>query len=96
MTNAMYLCGGTAWDDDGAFLRLSQPGGRSTLRLGPGTELRFRIRSEAPRYCLGYEPLSPARAMLRPSGVTSAGGASSRTRDGWYTTATAAANCRPA
>ncbi|MFJ2507278.1 DUF2797 domain-containing protein [Arthrobacter citreus] len=66
MTNAMYLCGGTAWDDDGAFLRLSQPGGRSTLRLGPGTELRFRIRSEAPRYCLGYELLGEEGRAAQP------------------------------
>lgn len=55
MTNSMYLCGGTAWDEEGAFLRLLQPGGRSMLRLAPGAELRFRIRSEAARYCLGYE-----------------------------------------
>lgn len=55
MTNSLYLCGGTAWDEDGAFLRLIQPGGRSVLRLAPGAQLRFRIRSKAPRYCLGYE-----------------------------------------
>ena len=55
MTNSMYLCGGTAWDEEGAFLRLLQSGGRSMLRLAPGAELRFRIRSEAARYCLGYE-----------------------------------------
>lgn len=55
MTDSLYLCGGTAWDEDGAFLRLIQPGGRSMLRLAPGAELRFRIRSEAARYCLGYE-----------------------------------------
>ncbi|MEB7503695.1 DUF2797 domain-containing protein [Arthrobacter koreensis] len=56
MTDSMYLCGGTAWDGEGAFLRLVQPGGnRAVLRLAPGSELRFRVRSEAARYCLGYE-----------------------------------------
>ncbi|MBF4993950.1 DUF2797 domain-containing protein [Arthrobacter gandavensis] len=66
MTNALYLCGGTAWDGDGAFLRLFQPGGRSTLRLASGTQLRFRIRSEAPRYCLGYELLGEEGRTARP------------------------------
>ncbi|MCC9192576.1 DUF2797 domain-containing protein [Arthrobacter sp. zg-Y916] len=56
MTNSSFLCGGTGWDRDGAFLRLSDPAGQpAALRLGHGAELRFRIRSEAPRYCLGYE-----------------------------------------
>ncbi|MER2137996.1 MAG: DUF2797 domain-containing protein, partial [Arthrobacter sp.] len=55
MSDSLYLCGGTAWDEEGAFLRLLQPAGRSVLRLVPGAQLRFRVRSEEPRYCLGYE-----------------------------------------
>ena len=56
MNDSLFLCEGTAWDSDGAFLRLRQPGaGAAALRLNPGTELRFRIRSKAQRYCLGYE-----------------------------------------
>ncbi|WP_433122298.1 DUF2797 domain-containing protein [Arthrobacter koreensis] len=66
MTHAMYLCGGTAWDGDGAFLRLFQPGGRSTLRLDPGTQLRFRVRSEAARYCLGFELLGDEGRTAQP------------------------------
>lgn len=67
MHESMYLCGGTAWDGDGAFLRLFQPGGgAATLRLDPGTELRFRIRSEAPRYCLGYELVAEEGRKAQP------------------------------
>ena len=67
MTNSTYLCGGTSWDDQGAFLRLLQPGGnRATLRLGPGSELRFRNRSEVPRYCLGYELLGEDGRRSQP------------------------------
>lgn len=65
MTSSVFLCGGTAWDGDGAFLRLAEPGGATAfLRLAPGTELRFRNRSEARRYCLGYE-------LVREDGRTS-------------------------
>ncbi|WP_312180038.1 DUF2797 domain-containing protein [Arthrobacter sp.] len=56
LSNSSYLCGGTAWDAYGADLLLQAPDGTAErLPLRPGAELRFRIRSEAPRYCLGYE-----------------------------------------
>ena len=62
MSENTRLCGGTAWDDGGAFLKLQAPDGtQERLPLRPGTELRFRIRSEAPRCCLGY-------SLLRDSG----------------------------
>jgi len=67
MTDSTYLCSGTAWDEEGAFLRLEQPGGgRVTLRLAPGTELRFRNRSESARYCLGYELVRDEGRTSRP------------------------------
>ncbi|MBD8043925.1 DUF2797 domain-containing protein [Arthrobacter sp. Sa2BUA2] len=67
MSDFPYLCAGTAWDNDGAVLRLYAPDGAPyPLRLGPGTELRFRTQSGTPRYCLGYDQMLEAGRTSHP------------------------------